>query len=410
MKLISRNRQLTSQQFSAEDLQSKYYLLSHLAGPFTHQESASIQKALRLLGHAYSDNSRELRSIHVDHSFEVACLLATKFTSATQAMISALLHEVIAVGKVSLATIECEFGTDISIIVASVNQLAKAAYLGKAVLLASLRKLLSKPMPHHIQILLVSMADCLENLYRLASFLPNEQQQWAKLAQRVYAPLANRIGIYHVQSELEDLQLKFSKRTIYDKIVKHIETDRSTTEGFLASFITPIHLALQQRGLTHTIQARTKSIYSIYQKMLARRVSLEAINDLYAIRIVFDGRWYTEHTTCWLIYELVKTLYEPLPHKLKSWLSYPKDSGYEALHFAVMSQAGQVVEVQIRSTRMDAIAEEGEAAHWKYKGPVIPKELAVAEGLWRRKARQFLRTSSVDKTIQITTSSLYIKQ
>ena len=406
---MSHTIQSVAQRFTPEDLHSKCRLLHQLASPSTHQESASVEKALLLLSHTYQNDIRALGEISADHPFEVACLLATQFRSVTQAIIGALLHEVVAREKVPLATIQREFGDDVAHIVAGVTRLVEAAYLSRADLLARLRGIISRPTPDHIHILLVSMADCLEHLYRLDSFLPEERQLWADLAHQVYAPLASRLGMHHIQSELEDLYLKFSQRGIYDKIVEHIQADRSTKEGFLAGFIAPIHLALRQQGVSHTIQARTKSISSIYRKMLKERAPLEALHDLYAIRVVFDSRLQNEYANCWRICKLVSTLYAALPNKFRNWLSYPKASGYEALHLTVRAQAGLMVEVQIRSRRMDAIAEEGSAAHWKYKSVSSVEGFAAIDELWLAKVRKFLKVPSTGNPIHITTGNLYIQ-
>ena len=392
-----------------EDRYNKYRLLYQFASPSTDEESASVEKALLLLIHTYHNDTKTLEAIGADHSFEVACLLATEFQSATQAIISALLHEMIVRKDVSLVTIQREFGDDVSNIAAGVARLVEAAYLSRDDLLARLREIISRPTPDHIHILLVSMTDCLENLYRLDSFLPQEQQLWTDLAHQVYAPLASRLGMHHLQSELEDLCLKFSNRAMYDRIVMYIQANRSTKEGFLASFITPIHVALQQQGMIHTIQARTKSIASIYRKIEKDYASLESVYDLYAIRVVFDSRLHNEYANCWLICKLISKLYATLPHKFRDWLSYPKASGYEALHLTARTQAGPMVEVQIRSRRMDTIAEEGSAAHWKYKSVPGIEDFAAIDELWLRKVRKFLKIPSKDNPIDIMTSSLYIQ-
>lgn len=392
-----------------EDRYNKYRLLYQFASPSTDEESASVEKALLLLIHTYHNDTKTLEAIGADHSFEVACLLATQFQSATQAIISALLHEMIVRKDVSLVTIQREFGDDVSNIAAGVARLVEAAYLSRDDLLARLREIISRPTPDHIHILLVSMTDCLENLYRLDSFLPQEQQLWTDLAHQVYAPLASRLGMHHLQSELEDLCLKFSNRAMYDRIVMYIQANRSTKEGFLASFITPIHVALQQQGMIHTIQARTKSIASIYRKIEKDYASLESVYDLYAIRVVFDSRLHNEYANCWLICKLISKLYATLPHKFRDWLSYPKASGYEALHLTARTQAGPMVEVQIRSRRMDTIAEEGSAAHWKYKSVPRIEDFAAIDELWLRKVRKFLKIPSKDNPIDIMTSSLYIQ-
>ena len=407
---MSDSIQSVAERFAPEDRYHKYRLLHQLASPCTDQESASMEKALLLLIHTYQSDPKVLGATRADHSFEVACLVATQFESATQAIISALLYQMLVRRDVSLANIERRFGDHVSKLTAGVARLVEAAYLSRADFLDKLSEIIARPTPDHIYMLLISMGDCLENLYRADSLLPKEKQLWSDLAHQVYAPLASRLGMHHIQSEFEDLYLKCNRKAMYERIVMHIQADRSTRAGFLASFIAPIHVALRQQGMVHTIQARTKSITSIYRKVAKDHTSLEDIHDLYAIRVVFDSRLHNEHANCWLICKLISKLYVTLPHKLRDWLSYPKASGYEALHLTVRTQAGTMVEVQIRSSRMDAIAEEGSAAHWRYKSVPSIEDVGAIDELWVRKVRKSLKMPSTDNPVHIMTNSLYIRQ
>ncbi len=187
-------------------------------------------------------------------------------------------------------------------------------------------------------------------------------------AGRLYAPLAHMLGLYKIKGELEDLSLKYTNRDMYTRIARKLNETKKHRDAYIAEFIKPVKEVLEREGLRFDIKGRTKSIYSIWNKMVKQHTDVENIYDLFAIRIILDVAPEREHSECWLAYSLVTNLYQPNPSRLKDWLSVPKSNGYESLHTTVFGPQGKMVEVQIRSRRMDEIAEKGVAAHWKYKG------------------------------------------
>jgi guanosine-3',5'-bis(diphosphate) 3'-pyrophosphohydrolase len=248
---------------------------------------------------------------------------------------------------------------------------------------------------------------------RMLDHVPiNDQSKITEEIKHIYIPLTHILGLNYVQIELENLYLKCQYKTTYDAIANHIRTNKATNPGFLDRFAAPIHAALQQEfKQQYTLKARTKSIASIWNKIKTRDIAFEDIHDLYAVRIVFDSEPAEEHINCWLIYELVTTLYEPRLDRLRDWLTYPKDNGYEALHITVLSPEGQWVEIQIRTTRMDKQAEHGHAAHWKYKDHRLTKELADIDPNWFDQARKFLthKWEKQQNTLDIRVDDLYVK-
>jgi GTP pyrophosphokinase len=220
-----------------------------------------------------------------------------------------------------------------------------------------------------VRVILIMIAERL-HLMRIAKKLSNEDHrlQIAAEASYLYAPLSHRLGLYKIKSELEDLSLKFQDREMYDFIARKINETKRSRDKYIAEFIAPVKKKLQEIGLNFDIKGRTKSIHSIRNKLLKQQIEFENIYDLFAIRVILDTPMEKEKAECWQVYSVITDMYQPNPKRMKDWLSIPKSNGYESLHTTVMGPEGRWVEVQIRSKRMDEIAEKGLAAHWKYKG------------------------------------------
>lgn len=220
-----------------------------------------------------------------------------------------------------------------------------------------------------IRVIIITIVDRLA-LMRALNHHPNEAlvKEVALEAGKLYAPMAHMLGLYKIKGELEDLSLKYTNREMYTRIARKLNETKKHRDSYITKFIDPVKQLLEQEGLVFDIKGRTKSIYSIWNKMVKQHTDVENIYDLFAIRIILDVERSREHSVCWLAYSLVTNLYQPNPARLKDWLSVPKSNGYESLHTTVFGPEGKMVEVQIRSRRMDEIAEKGVAAHWKYKG------------------------------------------
>ncbi|MDE7407415.1 MAG: HD domain-containing protein, partial [Muribaculaceae bacterium] len=241
-----------------------------------------------------------------------------------------------------------------------------------------------------IRVIIIMLVDRL-CLMRAINHHPNEKlvRDVAYEANYLYAPLAHRLGLYVIKSELEDMSLKYTNRDTYTRIARKLNETKVSRDAYIADFIKPVTEKLEAAGLKFDIKGRTKSIYSIWNKIQKQHNDLEHIYDLFAIRIIIDAPMEKEKSDCWLAYSIVTDMYKPNPSRMKDWLSIPKSNGYESLHITVSGPGGKWVEVQIRTRRMDLIAEKGLAAHWRYKGLKGDNSLDV----WMNNVRDILETA-----------------
>ena len=382
----------------------KYRILYRLADPGPNTKDAvRLKNAFRLIANAYQDIPGNAAAPYIWHPIEIAIITADKFRISMDAILSALLQDTIRDGKTSATWLEQAFGVEVSTIVTKLNGLSEVAHLGISKQAVIFKRLLSSFSPNNVTIILIKIAEYLHKMRLLSNTAASNPTEITAEIRHIYIPLAHQLGLHHVQLELEDLCLKFEHRRIYDDIANKIQATSATKQGFLERFTGPIHAALQQEQFhQYVIKGRTKSVASIWHKLNKRNIPFEEMHDLYAVRIIFESKRPKEYSNCWMIYELITALYEPRLDRIRDWITYPKDSGYEALHITVMSPEGQWVEVQIRTTRMDDNAENGHAAHWKYKDQQLAKELADIDQEWLLQARSFLsdqwkqHTKSVD--------------
>jgi GTP pyrophosphokinase len=223
-------------------------------------------------------------------------------------------------------------------------------------------------LAHDVRVIIILICDRLYMLQNVMAYPEEERTRIAKEASYLYAPLAHRLGLYHVKSQLEDLSMKFLNHDIYKEIAGKLNETKRSRDAYIAAFIDPLKLKLEKAGFKFSIKGRTKSIYSIWNKIKKQNTAFENIYDLFAIRIILDAPLEQEKAQCWQVYSIITDMYQPNPKRLRDWLSIPKSNGYESLHTTVMGPQGKWVEVQIRTQRMDEIAEKGFAAHFKYKG------------------------------------------
>ena len=268
----------------------------------------------------------------------------------------------------SMAQIEKEFGSDITKIIRGLIK-ANSLYAKQATVESENFRKLLLTFVEDVRVIIIMIADRL-CLMRMINHHPNQKfrEDIACEASYLYAPLAHRLGLYSIKSELEDLSLKYTNREIFDQIAHKLKETKRARDQYIYEFIEPVKKKLEEAGLKFEIKGRTKSIYSIWNKMKKQKADIEDIYDLFAIRVVLDTPESQEKADCWKVYSIVTDMYQPNPKRLKDWLSIPKSNGYESLHITVFGPQNRWVEVQIRSRRMDDIAERGLAAHWKYKG------------------------------------------
>lgn len=281
-------------------------------------------------------------------------------------VICSLLHDVVEDTDYTLEDITDYFGEEVARIIDGLTKISDIFDQTTSIQAENFRKMLLT-LSDDVRVILIKLADRLHNMRTLESLPPKKQLKVANETLYLFAPLAHRLGFHAIKSELEDLAMKYTEPEVYQTIQQKLADTRAARTRFIQSFTKPIRRELQKENLDFTIQSRTKSVSSIWNKMKKKEVPFEEVYDIFAIRIVLNAPEVREKSDCWRAYSIVTDIYQPNPDRLRDWISTPKANGYESLHTTVMSRQGKWVEVQIRSERMDAIAEKGYAAHWVYK-------------------------------------------
>ena len=326
------------------------------------------------------------------HAMRTAYIVSEEIGLAGSSIIGILLHDIVKYNFISMSEIEATYGKDVAIIIEGLVK-TNDLYDRSPVVESENFKSLLLSFAEDMRVILIMIADRV-NIMREIRDTPHEQErlQVATEAAYLYAPLAHKLGLYKLKSELEDLSLKYRNKTMYYDIRDKLNQTKASREKYIAQFIAPIDKALKKTGLKYEIKGRTKTIHSIWNKMNRQKTPFENIYDLFAIRIILDSEYEKEKQECWQVYSIVTDMYQPNPKRLRDWLSIPKSNGYESLHITVMGPQGRWVEVQIRTERMDNIAERGLAAHWRYKG--IKGESGLDE--WLTSVREALESSESD--------------
>lgn len=307
------------------------------------------------------------------------------------ALLSILLYRAVNKGTISEEKIKELFGENTVAIIVGLNKVYDLYNRNMVVESENFRKLLLS-FAENLQVILIILAERLDTMRSLAEYPAEQQEKIAYEASYLYAPLAHRIGLYGIKTELEDLSLKYTARDTYKEIANKLNETKRSRDQYIVEFIEPVKKRLQEAGFHFDIKGRTKSIYSIWNKIKKQNTTFENIYDLFAIRIIIDCPIEQEKSECWQVYSIITDMYTPNPKRLRDWLSIPKLNGYESLHITVMGPKGKWVEVQIRTRRMDEIAEKGLAAHWKYKG--IKEEQGMDE--WLKNIREILENPSLN--------------
>jgi guanosine-3',5'-bis(diphosphate) 3'-pyrophosphohydrolase len=329
-----------------------------------------IDKAFKIANEAHWNMRRKSGEPYVIHPISVAKIVNQEIGLGAKSIAVALLHDVVEDTEYSLEDIEREFGPKIASLIDGLTKISGTYNKENSSSLQAenFRKMLLT-LSDDLRVILIKIADRLHNMRTLDSMPEHKKMKVAGETIFLYAPLAHRLGLYAIKSELEDLSFKFRQPQIYDEITSKLKHSEKKNISLINKFALPIIEKLTEAGLVFDISGRPKSIFSIWKKMQAKNVPFEEIYDVLAVRIVFQPSvGIPEKTLCWNIYSIITDSYMPKPDRLRDWVSRPKPNGYEALHVTVMGPEGQWVEVQIRSKRMDEIAERGYAAHWKYKG------------------------------------------
>lgn len=346
-----------------------------------------IRKAFDISADAHKDMRRKSGEPYIYHPISVAMICVNEIGLGTTAVVCALLHDVVEDTDMTLDDMERMFGKKVASIIDGLTKISGVFDQTSSIQAENFRKMLLT-LSDDVRVILIKLADRLDNMRTLDAMADYKQRKIASETLYLYAPLAHRLGLYAIKTELEDLGLKYTEVEAYKEIEVKLQKGKAVRTRFINQFITPIKRSLEENGFKFEIKGRPKSIYSIWNKIKNKGVPFEEIYDLFAIRIIIDTDFEREKSDCWKAYSLVTDYYKPSPERLRDWISTPKANGYEALHTTVMSPTGKWVEVQIRTKRMDEIAEMGYAAHWKYKEAGASGQSSLDQ--WIDRIRQLL--------------------
>lgn len=352
---------------------------------FSKEEVSRLEKLI----FACLERESEADFINLEKSIDVAFILSEEVNLGKVSILGLMLHTLITLNAFPDNEIEASFGIQVASIVKGLQKASELNSKEQSYESENFRKLLLT-LVEDIRVVIILICNQLYEMRQLSIYEEDTRMKLAKESSFLYAPLAHRLGLYRIKSELEDLSLKQTNLKIYKEIAHKLKETKSSRDLYIQSFIEPLKEKLEKAGFKFSIKGRTKSIYSIWNKMRKQNTVFENIYDLFAIRIILDSPSELEHSECWQVYSIITDMYQPNPKRLRDWLSIPKSNGYESLHITVMGPEGKWVEVQIRTVRMDEVAEKGFAAHFKYKG--IKGEAGLDS--WLANVRELLENPS----------------
>jgi len=359
----------------------------------TAADKRLIRSAFDVAVDAHKDQRRKSGEAYIFHPLAVAKIVASEIGLDATSIAAALLHDVVEDTEYSLADIEQLFGETVARIVDGLTKISQIPYDKDVSLQAENFRKMLLTLNEDIRVIIIKIADRLHNMQTMDSMPEQKQVKIASETLYIYAPLAHRIGLYNIKTELEDLGLKYTEPEVYNDILSKIKESKEQQDAYINDFTKVIKDSLDAEKLKYEIKGRPKSIFSIRRKMLAQNVSFDEVYDKFAVRIIYKSDADNEKFIAWKIYSIVTDHFRPNPTRLRDWISSPKSTGYEALHITVMGPQGRWVEVQIRSERMNEIAEKGYAAHYKYK--TNEKEDIGLED-WLNKLQESLENSEVN--------------
>ncbi|MDB5261543.1 MAG: transporter [Adhaeribacter sp.] len=375
-----------------KDILQHYRRLLRYAKPFLQGNDAKvIKKAFNTSLEAHKNMRRKSGEPYILHPLAVAQIAVEEIGLGTTSIVAALLHDVVEDTEVELSEIERDFGKSVAKIIEGLTKISGVFDYGTSQQAENFRKMLLT-LSDDVRVILIKLADRLHNMRTLGSMPRDKQLKIASETMYLYAPLAHRLGLYAIKSELEDLYLKYTDSETYKDISNKIRQTKVARTKFIRDFVSPLEEELMRQGFKFEIKGRPKSIYSILKKIKKQNITFDEVYDLFAIRVILDVPQEIEKAACWSVYSIVTDFYQPNPDRLRDWISTPRANGYESLHTTVMSKTGSWVEVQIRSKRMNEIAEKGYAAHWKYKGEGGTSQESGLEQ-WINKVRDMLETN-----------------
>ncbi len=349
------------------EILKRYRNLLRLWKPRNPEDRKVVRKAFKMALEAHKDMRRKTGEPYIYHPLSVATIAAGEIGLGATSVICALLHDVVEDTDYTIEDIRGLFGDKVAAIIDGLTKIKGIFTQQTTSIHAENFKKILLTLSDDVRVILIKLADRLHNMRTLDALSHEKQLKISSETIYLYAPLAHRLGLHAIKSELEDLALKYTEPAVYETISRKLKESAKSRSRFVSKFIYPIKKALSEKGFNFEIHDREKSIAAIWLKMQKKEIPFEEIYDIFAIRIVIDSPVETEKSDCWKVYSAITDFYRPNMDRLRDWISIPKANGYEALHTTVMSHTGQWVEIQIRSRRMDEIAEKGYAAHWKYK-------------------------------------------
>ncbi len=350
-----------------QEIKKKYRELFTIWKPKSPGDRKMVRNAFRMAVEAHRGMRRKSGEPYIFHPISVAQICASELRLGVTSITCALLHDVVEDTHYTLEDIEGVFGSKVASIIDGLTKIKGLFDYNTSSIPAENFKKILLTLSDDVRVILIKLADRLHNMRTLEALSREKQLKICSETTYLYAPLANRLGLHALKTELEDLALKYTEPNIYEEITRQLLATAPERDRFVNDFVVPIKKALKEKGFNFDIYHREKSKAAIYQKMQKKGVVFEDIYDIFAVRIVINSPYETEKADCWKVYSAITDAYTPNLERLRDWISIPKANGYEALHTTVMSATGKWVEVQIRSQRMDEIAEMGYAAHWKYK-------------------------------------------
>jgi guanosine-3',5'-bis(diphosphate) 3'-pyrophosphohydrolase len=365
-------------------------MLQHTYQTLTKDDKKLIRKAFDLAVDAHKDQRRKTGEPYIFHPIEVAKIVADEIGLGATSIAAALMHDVVEDTDYTLEDIQEIFGEKIARIIDGLTKISVLNKQDVSIQSENYKKLLLT-LSEDVRVILIKIADRLHNMRTLESMNEDKQLKIASETIFIYAPLAHRMGLYNIKSELEDLSLKYTKPEEYYSIERKLQEGNKEREQYIEDFTKIIKEKLEEEGLEFEIKGRSKSVFSIHRKMQTQHVSFEEVYDKFAIRIIYRADKKNEKFLAWKIYSVVTDIFRPNPKRLRDWISQPKSTGYESLHITVMGPMARWVEVQIRSERMDELAERGVAAHYKYKENYQVEDSKVDE--WISQVREMLENN-----------------
>ena len=366
-------------------------LLRSIKSPLNEEDRTHIKQAYELAVEAHSMQRRKSGEPYVLHPIEVARICVTEIGLGPTAIVSAILHDVVEDTDVTIEEVKETFGPKVGRIVDGLTKL-DGLYNVESPQAENFKKVIST-LVEDVRVVLIKMADRLHNLRTIGPMPRHKQLKIAAETDFIYAPLAHRLGLYNIKTEFQDHIMKITEPEMYHEIEQKLEDTRKERARYISSFLRPIKNGLDDSDVPYRTTGRPKSISSIANKIKTKQVPFEEIYDLFAVRIILDVPLEKEKQACWQFYSVITEIYKPIPERLKDWISTPKANGYESLHTTVVGPKGRFVEVQIRTERMDEIAERGFAAHWKYKNIKTDEHVFDA---WLDNVRDMLEHSHND--------------